>query len=199
MSPEMDMKRETMSTNKLDTMLDGWDDIQDVEDEEETVGFEGSNRIEGHQSVVVAIKMAKIIKIAKSKVLFLEIDFESKDGKEHRERFMLKGKDGKPFYMYQKKKRAHFGVSKIKSLLAVLGLYTDEANKMKALFSNTEEAEVEFTEYGKDVKQDYTIFPDLIGKKVMIAVKSKKVNSRTGFEDDDAYLVQCRKDRSIDK
>ena len=180
--------------NKMDDMLDQWDDVDEgVEEDEETVGFDGNNRIEGYGVVDVKVTMMKLINIPKSKVQFIEIDFESKDGKELREKFMIRGKDGKTFFVFKGKKKQHFGVSKIKSLIKVAGLYTDEDNLMKALFSNTEEAEVEFSEYGKDVKQDYITFPDVIGCKVKIAVKSKKENSQTSNDDDDKYVQSCVK------
>jgi len=187
------MKREIMATNKLDAMLDGWDDIEDIEEEDEQVGYDDSNRIEGYQVADVKITMAKVIKVAKKKVQFIELDFATKDGKEHRERFMIRGSDGKTFYVHMKKKKQHFGVSKIKSLMKVLGLYKDEANLMKALFSHTDEAEVEFNEYGKDVKQDYTTFPDLIGQKCKIAVRSKRENARKKNDSDDSYIKACIK------
>jgi len=177
--------------NKLDEMLDQWDDVDEgVEEDVETVGYD-SNRIEGYGVADVKVTMAKLINVSKKKVQFIELDFQTKDGKELRERFMIRGSDGKTFYVYKGKKKQHFGVSKIKSLINVAGLYKGEANKMKELFSNTETAEVEFKEYGKDVKQDYTVFTDLIGVKVKIAVKSKKENSQTGNDDDDKYILSC--------
>ncbi len=182
-----------MATNKLDAMLDGWDDIEDIEEEEETVGYDDSTRIEGYGVADVKLDMVKLINIPKKKVQFIEIDFTSKEGKEHRERFMIRGSDGKTFYVHQKKKKQHFGVSKIKSLIKVLGLYTGETNLMKELFSNTEDAKVEFTEYGKEVKGTYTTFPDLIGKKCKIAVRSKRENSRKANDEDDKYIQSCIK------
>ncbi len=176
----------------LNSMLDSWDELDGVEFEDEEVGFSGgSNRIEGHGVFDVKITMCKLIVQPKKKTQYIEIDFETKEGKAHREQFMIKGSNGLPYYVYQGKKRPHFGLSKVKSLITVLGLYKDETNKMKALFSNTKQAEVEFQEYGKDVKQDYTVFPDVIGSKVKIAVKSKKVNQRSQYDSSDAYMKSC--------
>lgn len=198
------MAEEKNGTGKIEEetgLSDAWlneedDDIE--EDAEEVYGGNDSNQIQGYGVVTAKIAMAKRITIKKSKVEFIEIDFITKDGKEHRERFMMRGKDGKPFYTYQKRKKQHFGVSKIKSLIKVLGLYSSESNLMAALYSNTEEAEVEFQEYGKDVKADYTVFTDLIDKKVKLCISSKKENSQTGSEQDDEdeqkYVNQCIKD-----
>lgn len=202
-------KREIMATEKNGTgkveeatgLSDAWlnDEEDDIEeDAEEVYGGNNSNQIQGYGAHTAKIAMAKRITIPKSKVEFIEIDFITKDGKEHRERFMMRGKDGKPFYTYQKRKKQHFGVSKIKSLVKVLGLYEGEKNLMAALYSNTEEAEVEFSEYGKDVKGDYTVFTDLIDKKVKLCISSKKENSQTSSENDDEdeqkYIDQCIKD-----
>lgn len=186
----------SMNKKELDALMGGFDDMDDVEDEEETVGF-NSDYIVGYGGFDVRVNMAKLILQADKKgkitgkVQWIEIDFETKDGKTMREKFMIKGKDGKPFFMNKGKKRPHFGVSKIKSLIAVAGLYADKANKMKELFSNTEEAEVEYNEYGKDIKADFVTFPDLIGAKVKILIASKKENAQTGTDEDDDYLNMC--------
>ena len=184
------------ATGLSDAWLNDADD--DVEEDAEEVYNNGSNQIEGYGVHTAKITMAKRITIKKSKVEFIEIDFATKDGKEHRERFMMRGKDGKPFYTYQKRKRQHFGVSKIKSLVKVLGLYAEESNLMAALYSNTEEAEVTFSEFGKDITAEYTTFVDLIGKKVKLCISSKKENSQTAAEQDDdveqKYVNQCIKD-----
>ncbi len=186
----------SMNKKELDELMGGFDEMDDVEDEQETVGFE-SDYIVGYGGFDVRIQMAKLVlqrnnknKIT-GKVQWIEIDFETKDGKKMREKYMIKGKDGKPFFMRKGKKSAHFGVSKIKSLITVAGLYDGESNKMKALFSNTEEAEVEYNEYGKDKKEDFVVFPDLIGAKVKILVGSKKENATTATDDDDAYIQFC--------
>ena len=175
------------------------DEDDDIEEEDESVyGGNDSNQIQGYGVVTAKITMAKRITIDKSKVEFIEIDFATKDGKEHRERFMMRGKDGKPFYTYQKRKKQHFGVSKIKSLVKVLGLYADAKNLMAALYSNTEEAEVTFMDYGKEVTAEYTVFTDLIDEKVKLCISSKKENSQLASEQDDEdeqkYVNQCIKD-----
>ncbi len=171
----------------------------DVEEEnEEVYGGNDSNFIVGYGVRTAKITMAKRIVIKNSKVEFIELDFVDKEGKTHRERFMMKGKDGKPFYTYQKRKKQHFGVSKIKSLIKVLGLYSDEKNLMAALYSNTEEAEVTFEEYGKEITAEYTVFTDLLDKKVQLCISSKKENSQTSCDQDDedeqSYVNQCIKD-----
>ena len=181
-----------MTEKELKAMTEGFD--EEVEEFEETVGFGESSYIVGYQAADVKVSMAKLITIPKSKVQFIELDFETKDGKTLREKYMLKGKTGTTFFMSQGKKRPHFGLSKIKSLINVLGLYGDNANKMKALFSNTEVADVTYTEYGKEKTEEFVTFTDLIGSKCKILVKSKKVNQNSANDEDDAYMVQCVKD-----
>ena len=197
MAEKKNGNNEETNTGLSDAWLNDSDD--EIEEEDESVyGGNDSNQIQGYSNVVTKITMAKRIVIKNSKVEFIEIDFASKDGKEHRERFMMRGKDGKPFYTYQKRKKQHFGVSKIKSLIKVLGLYSDENNLMAALYSNTEEAEVTFSEYGKEITANYTVFKDLIDKKVQLCISSKKENSQTSCdqedEDEQAYVNQCIKD-----
>jgi len=197
MAEKKNGNNEETATGLSDAWLNDSDD--EIEEDEETIfGGNDSNQIQGYGVVTAKITMAKRITIKNSKVEFIEIDFAAKDGKEHRERFMMRGKDGKPFYTYQKRKKQHFGVSKIKSLIKVLGLYTDEKNLMAALYSNTEEAEVTFEEYGKEITAEYTVFTDLIDAKVKLCISSKKENSKTASEQDDEdeqkYVNQCIKD-----
>jgi len=172
-------------------------DDEDVEEETETVYTGGgeSPYMEGYSVQNVKITMAKRITIPKKKVEFIEIDFINKDGKTHREKFMMRGKDGKPFYTYQGKKKQHFGVSKIKSLIKVLGLYEDEKNLMAALYSNTEDSDVTYEEYGKEKTEEFTVFTDLIDAKLKICISSKKENTQMGSddEDDQAYVKACIK------
>ena len=197
MAEKKNGNNEETATGLSDAWLNDSDD--EIEEDEETIfGGNDSNQIQGYGVVTAKITMAKRITIKNSKVEFIEIDFATKDGKEHRERFMMRGKDGKPFYTYQKRKKQHFGVSKIKSLIKVLGLYAEEKNLMAALYSNTEEAEVTFEEYGKEITAEYTVFTDLIDAKVKLCISSKKENSQTAAEQDDEdeqkYVNQCIKD-----
>jgi len=182
-----------LTKQELKDMMDGFD-INDIEEEEETVGFGESSYIVGYQAVDVKITMAKLITIKDSKVQFIELDFESKDGKQLREKYMLKGKTGATFFMQGGKKRAHFGLSKIKSLINVLGLYSNESNKMKELFSNVEVKDVTYSEYGEEKTEEFITFTDLIGSKVKILVKSKKINQNSANDNTNDYMVQCVKD-----
>jgi hypothetical protein len=144
--------------------------------------------------------MAKRIAFDKSKVEFIELDFIDKDGKTHREKFMLRGKDGKTFFVRNKKKTQHFGINKIKSLIKVVGLYKDTEHKklMGKLFSEAEVADVTYEEFGKEKTEEFLTFPDLIGKKVKICITSKKENSQMNVEQDDEsdqkYVEQCIRD-----
>lgn len=188
-----------MAENK--GLSEAWDnEDEDIEEDAETV-YTGndSNLIQGYGVKTVKITMAKRITMPKKKVEWIELDFVDKDGKTLRERFTVRGKDGKTFYMAGKNvKKQHFGVSRIKSLIKVLGLYKDETNLMKALYSNTEEADVTYEEYGKEKTEEFVVFTDLIDKKVKICVTSKKENTQMALDQDDTadqkYVNQCVKD-----
>ncbi len=184
-----------------DLSADWLTDDEVIEDEEVVFGGNSeSPYIQGYSAQDVKITMAKRIVFDKSKVEFIELDFANKNGKTLTEKYMLRGKDGKPFYIDKrtKAKKAHFGVSKIKSLLKVLGLYHGSDNVMKDLFSATEEADVTYTEYGKEKTEEFTVFNDLLEKKVKICVTSKKVNATTSSDQDEPsdqkYVDQCIKD-----
>ena len=184
-----------------DLSADWLADDEVIEDEETVFGGNSeSPYIQGYSAQDVKITMAKRITFPKSKVEFIELDFVNKDGKTLAEKFMVRGKDGKPFYIDKrtKAKKQHFGVSKIKALIKVVGLYTPEDNLMKELYSNTEEADVTWTEYGKEKTEEFTVFNDLLNKKVKICITSKNENSQTSSEQDDAdeqkYVNQCIKD-----
>ena len=177
------------------------DEDDDIVEEEETV-YDGSdsNFIQGYGVQTVKITMAKRITFPKSKVEFIELDFMSKDGKTLREKFMVRGKDGKTFYMQDKIKKQHFGVNKIKSLLKVADVYDGVPAKklMASLYGTSELADVKYEEYGKEKEEEFLIFPDLINVKVKICITSKKENSQLNVEQDDKsdekYVAQCIKD-----
>ena len=100
---------------------------EDIEETEETVGggsYE-SDFIEGYGAYDVKVTMAKRIVFPNSKVEFIELDFINKAGKTLKEKFMLRGKDGKTFFVNKKtkKKTQHFGINKIKSLIKVAGIF----------------------------------------------------------------------------
>jgi len=179
-----------------------WLDDDVIEEEEETVYGGGSESpfIQGYGLYDTKITMAKRILTDKegSDTEWIEIDFVNKEGKTHTERFMVKGKNGKPSYTKDGVVHPHKGLSKIKSLIGVLGLYTGAKNVMKELYSHTEEADVTWTAYGKEKTAEFTIFNDLINKKVKLCLTSKKENSTTSATQDDAdeqkYINQCVKD-----
>jgi len=187
-----------MAENK--GLSDAWlNEDEDIEEETESVYSGGeSNFIQGYGAGSVKITMAKKINFKGKKTEFIELDFINKDGKTLREKFMVRGKDGKSFFTKDKRKRQHFGVSKIKSLIKVLGLYAEESNLMAALYSNTEEADVTWEEYGKEKTEEFTIFTDLIDTKVKLCITSKKENTQMASdqddEDDQKYVNQCIKD-----
>ncbi len=188
-----------MAENK--GLSDAWlNEDEDVEEDVESVYSSGSESpfIQGYGATDTKIVMAKKINFKGKKTEFIEIDFINKEGKTHREKFMVRGKDGKSFFTKDKRKRQHFGVSKIKSLLKVVGLYAEESNLMAALYSNTEEADVTWEEYGKEKTEEFTIFTDLIDKKVKLCITSKKENTQMNCdqddEDDQKYVNQCIKD-----
>jgi len=179
-----------------------WDDDEDediVEDEETVFSGGESPYIQGYGVHALKITMAKRILFPKSKVEFIEIDFINQDGKTHREKFMVRGKDGKSYYINKKIKKQHFGVNKIKSLLKVGGVYPDvEAKKLMAtLYSNTEESEVTYEEYGKEKTEDFTVFTDLIDVKIKACMTSKKENGQAASDQDDKadqkYVDACIK------
>ena len=176
-----------------------WLEDEEVEEVKESVfgGNSESPFIVGYGARVVKITMAKHITFPKSKVEMIELSFIDKDEKTLTEKYMVRGKDSKTFYVRNGKKFNHFGINKIKSLLTILGLYTDEKNLMVGLFSNTEEAEITFTEYGKEKTEDAVVFKDLLDKKVQICVTSKKENAQTSKEQDDSdeqkYIDACIK------
>lgn len=180
-----------------------WLEDEDVIEEEETVFSGGSESpyLVGYGAYDTKITMAKLVKVPKKKVQFIEVDFIDKNGKTHTEEFMIKGKDGNSFFIggqphNKGKKVQHFGVNKIKSLIKVAGLYADEpSNKLMAnLFSNTEDADVTFKKFGKEKTEEFTIFPDLIGKKVKLCLTSKKENAQTASDgEDQKYIKACIK------
>ena len=178
------------------------DEDEDIIEDEETVFTGGSESpfIQGYGAKDVKISMAKRIVFDGSKVEFIELDFIDRDGKTLREKFMVRGKDGKPFYVDKKTKakKQHFGVNKIKSLIKVLGLYSGESNLMKELYSNTETADVTWEEYGKEKTEEFVVFNDLIGAKAKICITSKKENTQMSKDQDDdsdqKYVNQCIKD-----
>ncbi len=197
---------ETNGTGKVEAseeLSNAWldDEDEDIVEEEETV-YDGSdsNFIQGYGVQVVKITMAKRITFPKSKVEFIELDFMSKDGKTMREKFMVRGKDGKTFYTKDKIKKQHFGVNKIKSLLKVANVFPDTPAKklMASLYGNAELADVKYEEYGKEKEEEFLIFPDLLNVKVKICITSKKENSQLNSEQDDKsdqkYVDQCIKD-----
>jgi len=184
-----------------------WLEDEDIIEEEETVYTGGSESpyMTGYGVYDVKITMAKLVKVPKKKVQFIEVDFIDKDGKTHTEEFMVKGKDGKSFFIGNKphnkgKKVQHFGVNKIKSLIKTAGLFPDAVSKklMASLFESAEEAEVTYTKFGKEKTEDFLTFPDLIDKKVKLCLTSKKENATTSVEQDDKdeqkYIDTCVKD-----
>ena len=175
-----------------------WLDDEDVEEEEETVFTGESNFIQGYGVQTVKITMAKRLINDKTKTEFIELDFINKEGKTLREKYMVRGRDGNPYFIVKGTKKQHFGVSKIKGLIRVLGLYPDAKNLMKELYTNVEDIELTYEEYGKEVTETFTVFNDLINKKVKICVTSKKENSQMASEQDDPadqkYVNQCIKD-----
>ncbi|MDB4681376.1 hypothetical protein OAE88_00550 [bacterium] len=183
-----------------------WLEEEDVIEEEESVFTGGSESpfITGYGVYDVKVTMAKLVKIDKKKVQFIEVDFVNKDGKTHTESFMIKGKDGKSFFIGRQahnkgKKVQHFGVNKIKSLIKVAGLYPEEPSTklMASLFTNTEDADVTFNKFGQEKTEEFTIFPDLIDKKVKLCLSSKKENGTMASEQDDSedskYVKACIK------
>ena len=184
-------------------LSNAWLDDEDediVEDAETVYNGNDSNFIQGYGVQTVKITMAKRIVFDKSKVEFIELDFMSKDGKTLREKFMVRGKDGKSYYMKDKIKKQHFGVNKIKSLLKVADVYDGVPAKklMASLYGTAELADVKYEEYGKEKEEEFLVFPDLIDVKVKICITSKKENSQLNVEQDDKddtkYVAQCIKD-----
>ena len=181
-----------------DLSADWLEDEEVIEGEEEV--FEGGSSspfIQGYGAYDVKITMAKRIVVPKKKVEFIELDFISQDGKTHTESFMVRGKDGKPFYIGRQthnkgKKVQHMGVDRIKSLLKVANVYPDSENLMKDLYSNTEQSDVTYTKFGKEKTEEFTVFKDLLGVKVKICLASKKENAQTAADGDDSkYIKQC--------
>jgi len=180
-----------------------WLTEEDVIEEEETVFSGGSESpfIVGYGAYDTKITMAKLVKVPKKKVQFIEVDFIDQNNKTHTESFMIKGSDGNSFFIGKQthnkgKKVQHFGVNKIKSLVKVAGLYPKEpSNKLMAnLFANTEDADVTYKKFGKEKTEEFTIFPDLIGKKVKICLTSKKENAQTAADgEDQKYIKACIK------
>ncbi len=192
------MEASKINDNNLSS---AWLEDDDIVEEEETVyDNSGSNFIQGYGVQTVKITMAKRIVFDKSKVEFIEIDFESQDGKTLREKFMVRGKDGKSFYTRNNIKKQHFGVPKIKSLLKVCNVFPNvEANKLMAsLYGGAETASVKYEEYGNEKEAEFLIFPNLIGKKAKICITSKNENSQLNSDQDDEseqkYVNQCIKD-----
>jgi len=179
-----------MSTNTLDGLLENWAE-EEVELEEEQVGFaNSSDRIEGHQVAEVKVTMVKLVP-TKGKTVWVEFDFESKDGKTLRERQVLVGSKGASTYVRGGKKVNQTGVSKLMSLAIISGKFENSKTLLKDIKATTEKMEVKFSEYGKDIVADYIVFPTLIGSKVKIAVSSTKVNGRGQLGD--AYVDACHK------
>ena len=183
------------------TMSNAWlDDDDDIVEEDETVfGGGESPFIQGYGVYETKITMAKRITFPSSQVEFIEIDFIDKDSKTHREKFMVRGRDGKSFFMKGSIKTQHFGVNKIKSLLKVGNVFPDAepAKLMASLYGNTEEADVTWTEYGQEKTEEFLVFLSLIGVKVKICITSKKENSQKAQEQDDKndikYVAACMK------
>ncbi len=186
-----------MSKDLSKAWLDEEDDI--VETEETVHSGSESPYIQGYGAYDVKITMAKVITFPKKKVEFIELDFVNKEGKTLTEKFMVRGSDGKTFFVKNKVKTQHFGINKIKSLLKVANVYPDVEPKklMAALYGNTEEADVTYTAFGKEKTEEFTVFNDLIDVKVKICVSSKKENSQTSREQDDKdeqkYVDACIK------
>jgi len=193
-----------MAENNNETkvaMSSAWlDDEDDVVEEEETVfGGGDSPFIQGYGVHTVKIVMAKRITFPSSKVEFIEIDFMDKENKTHREKFMVRGKDGKSFFVKGKIKTQHFGVNKIKSLLKVANVFPDVEPKklMASLYGNAEESDVTFTEFGTEKTGKFLVFLSLIDVKVKVCLTSKKENSQKAQEQDDKkdikYVETCMK------
>ena len=184
-----------MSTNTLDDMLSDWGN-EELEMEDDNIGNDNSSYIVGYGEFAVKTTMAKLIEFKGKKSKWIEIDFETQDGKNLRERFMVLGKDSKPFYLDKrtKQKKAHIGYNKIRSLLKVAGIQQDAKDSVKAVFQSGEVADVTYTEWGKEKTESFTVFPDLIGVKTTILVSSKKLNTQSAFDDSDEYLVFCQKE-----
>jgi len=188
---------------KAENMSNEWfTEEEGIEEVEEQVfgGNSESPFMQGYSVQDAKITMAKLLTNSKTKTQYIEIDFINKEEKTHREKFMLRGKDGNTYFTKAGKKMQHFGINKVKSLIKVSGLYPDvDAKKlMGTLFSNTEEADVTWSEYGKEKTEEFTIFPDMIGKRVKLCITSKKVNATTSKDQDDSedqkYVKQCIKD-----
>jgi len=183
-------------------LSNAWLEEEDVIEEDETVfgGNSESPYIQGYSVQDVKITMAKrkLSTKAGSKTEWIVLDFINKEGKTLTEEFMVKGANGKSFSTKTGKKVQLHGTNKIKSLIKVVGLYTPDDNLMKELYSNTEEADVTYTEYGKEKTEEFTVFSDLIGKKAKVCITSKKVNATTSKDQDDEdeqkYVNQCVKD-----
>lgn len=183
------------------TMSSAWlDDEDDIVEEDETVFSSGDSQfIQGYGVHTVKITMAKRITFPSSKVEFIEIDFLDKESKTHREKFMVRGKDGKSFFMKGQNKTQHFGVNKIKSLLKVGNVFPDVEPKklMASLYGNTEEADVTWSEYGTEKTEEFLVFLSLIDVKVKVCLTSKKENSQKAQEQDDKkdakYVEACMK------
>ena len=167
----------------------GIEDVEvdyDIDDEQDN---NGGFFIEGYGAYDVKITMARLETYEKSKVTNLVLTFETKDGKVLDSKFIMTGKDGQ---VKDKNGRLFGSISQVISLLTVLGLYKGE-QKGKALYDNAEVATVKYNNYGKEKEEDAITFPDLIGKKVKIAVSSKKVNLNTQ-NDGSAYVKFCIKE-----
>jgi len=187
---------------KLELSSAWLDDAEDIIEEEETVfgGASESQFIQGYGVQTVKITMAKRIKAKNSETEWVELDFINQDGKTLREKFMVRGKTGATYFTKNGKKTQHFGINKLKSLLKVANVFPDvEAKKlMAALYGSAEDADVTYTEYGKEKTEEFLTFPSLFGVKCKIAVTSKKENSTTSADKDDEaeqqYVNQCIKD-----
>ncbi len=194
-----------MATNEANGKVElstAWlDDDEDIVEEDETV-FEGGSEspyMQGYGVQTAKVTMAKRITFDTSKVEFIELDLINKEGKTHREKFMVRGKDGKTYFTRGGKKTQHFGINKIKSLLKVGGVYpdTDPKKLMAELYGNTEDMDVTWEEFGKEKTEECTVFVNLIDVKVKICITSKKENSQLNVEQDDSsdqkYVKACMK------
>ena len=185
-----------MSENmSVDWLLE--DEIEEVE---ETVfgGNSESPYIQGYQVVDAKITMAYVVKSGSSKAEAIKLSFMDKDGKTLEETIWVRNKNGLPYTVKDGKKIQTFGVNKIRSLIKVLGLFTDDKNIMASLYGSIETSDVTENVYGKEETNEQEVFTALVGKKVKLCISSKKVNATASHEQDDtdeqAYVKQCIKD-----
>ena len=189
-----------MSENKELELSADWLNDDEIEEVEETVfgGSFDSPFVQGYGSVDTKISMAYKVESGSSSAEAIKLSFITEDNKTHTETIWVKGKDGKPYSIKGGKKVQTFGVNKIKSLIAVLGLFEDSKNVMASLYGDIETADVTETNYGKETTEEQEVFSALVGQKVKLCVSSKKVNATTSATQDDTdeqkYVAQCIKD-----